>query len=578
MAILSFYEGVNPSAAVVDGVATHFVEEERLNRVKHSEWRFPIKAIIRCMKDAGLEAGDIDAVVYPWDSPAYADGRVAEFYAEVREKYGTDPGTAAWQRSNLSRLKPRAVESRLDYELRREAGVALRPDLRYVFVPHHLAHAFTAVAGIDDPKALVLAVDGSGETLCSSVWLWERPNLRLIWSRPVPHSLGWFYAAITEFVGFDAYDGEYKTMGLAGLGEPSPHFVARMANVLRPGEDGLSYTLDRTFIHDGAHTFSSRFTDKLAELLGIFPRARGEEMTDVYVAIAASAQYLLERILVDVCRRFASELGTDVICVSGGVALNVKANGVLLTEASASKLWVPPYPNDSGTPLGAIAHYASTQSLPMPDLSKVYLGPTYEDTEIEQVLKDARIGYSRPDNIAEEVAFRLANGKVVGWFQGRSEAGQRALGGRSILGDPRSLLVARRINEVVKRREKWRPLCPVVLVEDCREFLKDTRVSPFMMIATSATEEALRQIPSVVHADGSTRAQLLRSTDNPLFYELLSKFRVFSGIGVLINTSLNRAGQPMIETAEEALELFGSSAIDALALGPFLVEKHLDLS
>jgi carbamoyltransferase len=573
MAILSFYEGVNPSAGIASGAPTFFIEEERLNRVKHSDWKFPIKAILACLSAASVEVHDLEAIVYPWDSPMYGDGRLATFYDQVNRQYGTDEATQRWQRANIARFEPHAVQRRLKDELLRETGVRLDSRIRFSYVPHHVAHAFTAIAGIEHSRALVLAVDGSGETLCTSVWLWEAPDLRLIWGRNIPHSLGWFYAAITELVGFDAYDGEYKVMGLAGLGEPSSSMLERMHRILWPGDDKISYILDRSFIHNGPHSFSSRFTDKFPSLLGISPRPRNGEMRDIYIDIAAAAQVTLERILVGICKHFTALHKPDIVCLSGGVAMNVKANGEVLTETGVKSIWIPPYPNDAGTPLGAIASYCAANSRPMPDLSEVYLGPDYDERLIEKQLVTARLPYTRPLDITYETARRLAYGNVVAWFQGRSEAGQRALGNRSIVGDPRSMNVADRINNVVKRRERWRPLCPVLLEEACSRYLDDARISPHMMVAVNANAAGKAEIPAVIHADGTVRAQLLRPSDNPLFWRLVSAFKQITGVGALINTSLNRAGQPMVETAQEALELFGSSAIDVLVIGPFLLEK-----
>jgi len=583
MATLSFYEGVNPSAGISGDLPTQFIEEERLNRIKHSAWHFPIRAILSCLQTSAVELGDLEAIIYPWDSPMYSDGRLSRFYADLNRQYGSDSETLQWQQANISRFDPGSVKERLRRELLREAGIELPSNLRFAYVPHHVAHAFSAVAGIEQARALVLAIDGSGETLCTSVWLWEHPELRLIWSRPIPHSLGWFYAAITELVGFDAYDGEYKVMGLAGLGTPSQSVVKSMQMVLHPGDDGISYFLDRSYIHAGAHSFSTRFTDKLPSLLGVTPRARRARMEDAYIDVAAAAQAAVERILVNICKHFVSRYRPEIVCLTGGVAMNVKANGAVLTETGAPAIWVPPYPNDSGTPLGAMAAYCAATGRLMPDLRNVFLGPYYDDGVIEKQLITAGIPYSRPHDVLQETAKRLASGNVVAWFHGRSEAGQRALGARSILGDPRSPAVAARVNNVVKRRERWRPLCPVILEEQCTRYLVDARVSPHMMVAANATAEASAEIPAVIHADGSIRAQMLRPDDNPEFSQLVSCFKELTGIGALINTSMNRAGQPMVETALEALELFGSTAIDVMVLGPFLVEKNgnghsLDLS
>jgi carbamoyltransferase len=573
MKFLCIYEGENPSAGIVSNRGIEiFVEEERLNRIKHASQMFPIRSILRCLSETSLSLNEIDGIAYPWDLDAYLpSGEVESHYTSINERYPPDSATVNWQKLNLRRYGTAAVSERIRFNIQRHLSNVNIPPL-YV-ANHHKAHAWAALIGSGLKDCLVLVVDGSGETLCSSVWLYEEPELTYLWGEKIPHSFGWLYAAATEYLGFDAYDGEYKVMGVTGLPSDAVIDESLIREIVYSDADG--YRVNPKYIHHGKHTYSGRFTDHLVDLLGFPPRAKNEPLTDVYIAFAQAVQSEMEKHLARICSGFIASTGRRHLAVSGGVALNVKANGYLLGKLDVESIYVNPFPNDTGAALGVpMEHDAAIRDALSGKIDGLsFLGPVNPKAEVEKIITYSGYPYTHPEDPAAKIAEHISAGKVVALCCGRSESGQRALGHRSIIGDPRSKKVASRINDIIKRREPWRPLCPSIIDEDVARFAAETRISPYMMIAVNATGEALKSIPAVVHFDGSIRPQIVRRADAPLFYDIIAEFKKASGIGVLINTSFNVDGQPMVESPKDALSTFAVTDIDVLFLEGFCVEK-----
>jgi carbamoyltransferase len=573
MVIIGYFGGIDPAACLLrDGVLESYVEEERLIRFKHAPSHFPKRSIEYCLKQAGLELGDVDCIAYGWDIPRYSNGGMRDFYQRVNAKHPPDHGTLAWQNRLLHSFNEETFCERLRQEIVPFFGTTEVPPLR--FFPHHASHAATAYYMSPYDDALIVTIDGSGDSQCATVWLGAGDRMELIHEVEIPDSLGWFYAAITEFLGFDAYDGEYKVMGLAAYGRPNRHFREALERMVPVGADGWSYHVRPEFIHHGPHTYSGRFTDHLVSLLGLPPRQGPAALEPIHEALAFETQRLLEDRVLRLVRHFQKATGRRHLCLAGGVALNVKMNSHLRQSGLFDDVFVFPIPSDSGTAIGAAlgVYHQLTGKRPQP-LEHVYLGPEFTDDEIELQLGSCGIAYRVCDDIAEATADLLTQGKVVGWFQGRMEGGPRALGARSILADPRSVDSRDRVNAAIKFREYWRPFCPSVLEEAAPRLMREATPAPFMITAFEATEHASKVCPAIVHVDRTMRVQTVNGQAQPRFYQLLKAFERRTGVPVLLNTSFNIKGEAIVCSPRDALRTFWSTGIDALAIGSCLIEK-----
>jgi len=573
MNVIGYFCGIDPAACLMrEGELVAFVEEERLIRYKHAASVFPIRAIDFCLQKAGLGLEDIDFFAYGWDSPRYTNGQMQSFYEEVNRKYPPDQGTLSWQRSNLGWFQEESLKQRLQEEIVSFYGRSEAPELR--FFPHHKSHAATAFFLSPFEEALVCTVDGSGDHQCATVWHGEGGKLTLLHEITIPHSVGWFYAAITEYLGFAAYDGEYKVMGLAAYGRENLEYREALEKVICPGPQGFDYVVDPKYVHHGDHTYSGRFTDHLVDLLGFAPRQGRRPIERRHEDLAFEAQHALERHVTRLLRHFRKTTGLDKLCLGGGVALNVKMNSTINRSGLFDEMFIFPIPSDSGTGIGAAAgiYNELTGKRPSP-LKHVYLGPDFSDEQIEAQLSSCGLVYRRPGNLEEDAADMLASGKVLGWFQNSLEGGPRALGGRSILADPRDVDARDRVNSAIKFREYWRPFCPSVTEESASRFMNRATRAPYMIMAFEATEEAVRRVPGVVHIDHTMRAQTVDAEANPRYYQLLKAFERKTGVPVLLNTSFNIKGEPIVCSPRDALRTFWSTGLDALVIGPFVVEK-----
>ncbi len=577
MNLLGYFHGVDPAACLLqEGRLTAFVEEERLIRFKHASGIFPVRSMAECLKLGGIGLGDVDAICYGWDVPLYTNGGMRAFFDEINAAGEPDAGTRAWQNGLVGFFREGAVVQRLHAALTRHFGVAPDQLPPSAFFPHHESHAAAAFFLSPADTALVLSVDGSGDRECTTLWRGQGITLTPLHQVRIPHSLGWFYAALTEFLGFAAYDGEYKVMGLAAYGRPHAGFRAKLAEVVHAGPLGWDYEVEPRFIHRGPHTFSSRFTDHLAAHLGLPPRIGEAPLESIHEDLAFETQRLLEETVLRLLRHWRAATGLDVLCIGGGVGLNVKMNSRILREGLFDTVHAFPSPNDSGTAIGAAAGIWARRTGRRPEpLAHLYLGPAFSDAEIEQQLRTSGMAYRRCDDIAHATAAILAAGKIVGWMQGGMEAGPRALGGRSILADPRAAGARDRVNAAIKFREYWRPFCPSMLVEAAPKYLdlQGAAAAPFMIFALEATDAAKREIPAVVHVDGTVRVQTVDAHANPVYRRLLEAFGRITGVPVLLNTSFNVKGEAIVCTPRDAFRTFWSTGLDALAIGSFLVEK-----
>jgi carbamoyltransferase len=568
-----FHSYADPSAAlVVDGHTVAFAEEERFLRNKHASGWFPSRAVRFVLRQAGLQLRDLDLITQAWNCPAYDSGEAAAHYDRINARYPTAPADIAYQKKHLDSLSTASQTGIVHRHLRQIFGDVPLPSLR--FVPHHLAHAAMAVAdsGFDD--CLVLTIDGSGDWNTTVWWEHRGGQLTKLHEVNTPHSLGWFYSAITEYLGFQAYDGEYKVMGLAAYGQPDADIRARLNQLVWWDGDG-GFETNPMLLSRGPRRYSYYFPDSLPELLGRPPRPEIEDISDWHMSVAFETQQRLEEIVEEMTGHWVNRTGLKKLAIAGGVGLNIKMNSRLFRSGLIEDIFIHPLCSDTGVSIGgAMAAEYQDGRRGSSRLASVSYGPEFTDEDIRRTLDACKLQYDCPEDFEQQVAALLAEGKVVGWFQGRMEGGPRALGNRSILGDPRHVETRDRVNAIIKFREPWRPFCPSMTATGAARYLKQYTYAPFMIIAFEATETARREIPAVVHVDGTARVQIAEESQNARYFHLINAFESLTGVPCLLNTSFNVKGEPIVCTPQDAIRTFSATGLDALAIGKFLLRKH----
>lgn len=552
---------------VTDGTVVAAAEEERFTRIKHakrpvpfSAYELPYHAIDYCLQRAGIDLAGVDHIAYAYDPHQLLQGREASGVKLSFEPSASPPAgwDSPWEPLFLSYIlnAPRqlldGVPHHLEKRFRSRDGV----HYRWHFIDHHLAHEASAFLPCPYPEAAVMTLDGRGERVTTSYAIGRRNRIERIGQVEFPHSLGLLYEDVTRHLGFLHSSDEYKVMALASYGEAKylPQF--------------------REFFSMKADGHYQLAAAKLSERLGL-PRQRGEPLTQRHFDIARSLQQLLEETALELCRWLHGKTGMEYLCLAGGVALNCAMNGRLLRESPFRDVWVQPAAGDAGTALGAAMHIDAQERRDDERryvMEHVFLGPQYSDAEIEEFLKYAGLKFRRLENM-DDVAALLVQDRIVGWFQGGMEFGPRALGARSILASPLSQSMQVRLNEI-KDREDFRPVAPVVLEEDAERWFAGCRYSPFMLFTFPVLLAQRQRIPAVVHIDGTARVQTVNRGQNARYYDLLKAFQARSGVPVLVNTSFNTRSQPIVCTPQDAVEAFATTPLDALVIGPFLLEKQ----
>ncbi|HXG46585.1 MAG TPA: carbamoyltransferase [Methylomirabilota bacterium] len=562
--------GHDPAAAlVVDGRVVAAAEEERFNRQKHAKGLQAELAARFCLRHAGLKPSDVQVVAYPFAPVGFF--HPGRWHYAWRHLYAPDRAlTAIFNGNRRYRRNVRAVFAMLE-----RIGIDPRR-IRFVPVEHHLAHASSAyhVSGYQD--AAIMSIDGVGEYCTTWFGRGEGGRIECLKEFYSPDSLGGFYGSVTEYLGFEMLDGEFKVMGMAPYGKAERF---NLDELIRWNERGFVINTRlvnclgwRRYKRQGRGTY---FSPKLIERWG--PAREGDEIDEPYVHIAAAVQQLLEKIVLALMKHYLgpSLARTRRLCYAGGVALNVKCNQrIIQALGPGHEVFVQPAASDAGTALGAATYAAHQLGDTIQPMEHAYLGPEYSNEEIEAALRRRQVRYERCASITETAAELLARGEVVSWFQGRMEFGPRALGNRSILGNPACRGTADMINAQIKYRERWRPFCPSLLDSIAPDVLGTVHPSPYMTFTFDVTERWKSRIPEVVHEDGTARPQVVTPRSNPRYYELLKRFEARTGIGVLLNTSLNRRGEPMVCSPEDALNMFFGSDLKNLAIGDFLVRKE----
>jgi carbamoyltransferase len=566
--------GQNPGACLLrDGKIVAFAEEERFLRIKGANLRFPGKAITYCLKEAGVPLDAVDRIAVGWNAEKYR-WQMPLFFLKTgwrnrRHTHGSAQGTVL---KEILDQRPVAIRRRITLGLR-EAGHAGRvPAIE--FVDHHLAHAASAYYGSGWDDAAILIMDGSGEERSTSLFHAQGLDLVERGHLDMPDSLGWFYAAITCYLGFKPYEEEGFTMGLAPFGRPKGEVEDKLARLLRLSANGTGrYTVDAQYTLLGHHEWNEHFSDELVELLGP-PRMPSQPIEERHRDIAYAAQDRLEKAVVQLVREVTENGRRRRLCLAGGVALNCKMNGVIARSGYVDELFVQPASHDSGTALGA-AMLIGRQSGddPRQKMEHTQWGPGYSPAEVEKALQTAGARYRAVSCIEELAAEAVTRGQVVAWFDGRMEVGPRALGGRSILADATVPGMNDRVNARVKFRDPWRPFCPSMTTEAAQTLLDQPKEARFMTVAYPVKEGAAAEIPAVVHIDGTTRPQTVAAAAQPRYHRLLEAIGRKKDTAVVLNTSLNVKGEPIACTPMDAIRCFFSCGLDALAIEGFWVEK-----
>jgi carbamoyltransferase len=595
---LSAYYHDSAACLVRDGEIVAAIQQERFSRKKHDA-RFPAEAVSRCLDIGGIRLGDVDHLVF-YDKPLVKFERLLETYLAYAPS-----GLPSFLKAMPIWLKEKLF---LKEMLRRElAGLpdapaqdALPPLL---FTSHHQAHAASAFFPSPYQRAAVLCMDGVGEWATTSVWLGEDNRLTPRWEIQFPHSLGLLYSAFTYYTGFKVNSGEYKLMGLAPYGEPKYRDLI-LDHLLALKDDG-TFRMDMRYFKyaNGLRMTSSAF-DKL---FGGPPRRPESPITQREMDLAASIQAVTEAVVLRLGRTLHRELGADRLCLAGGVALNCVANGRLLREGPFTDIWVQPAAGDAGGALGAALSVwheylgqprdgqAAGPSGAPDRMRGAYLGQHHDNTEIETYLRDNAIPYRRLDDDAlmPELTELLEAGQVIGWFQGPMEFGPRALGGRSIIGDPRNTEMQSVMNLKIKYRESFRPFAPAVLAEHVSGWFDHRGPSPYMLMVAPVAEahrlpmtaeqqglfgiDKLKvprsQMPAITHVDYSARLQTVHKETNPRFHRLIETFAARTGCPMVVNTSFNVRGEPIVATPEDAYRCFMRTEMDALVLENCLLLK-----
>ena len=553
---------------VRDGEVIAAAEEERFTRIKHGKrplpfttWELPFHAVDYCLAAAGIELADVDHIAYSYDPRVLLDKESEKERISLPLRPSAYPAKSLWtspweplQLAYIMNAERQLLDGAPHHVKKRFAGARMDRRWQWHYVEHHLAHEASAFLAAPFDESAVMTLDGRGEVATTSYGRFDGRSFERLGEVRMPHSLGLLYEQVTSYLGFLHSSDEYKVMALASYGKPdlASHF-REMISVR----------------NDGTYEIAE---PRLAERFGP-ARERGGELTQRHLDIARSLQLVLEETAVQLAGTLREKTGLSSLCMAGGVALNCVMNARIRDAGLFDDVWVQPAAGDAGTALGA-ALWTDWQARGQRtwSMDHAYLGPAYDDAEIEAFLERSHLRYRRMKDVARETAEVLARERIVGWFQGRMEFGPRALGARSILASSLSPDMQQRLNEI-KDREDFRPVAPVVLEEEAARWFTDAKRSPFMLFVYDVAPDKAGRIPAVRHVDGTARIQTVNRAQNPLYYDLIRAFAERTGVPVLVNTSFNTRSEPVVCTPRDAVECFWTSPIDALAIGSFLIEK-----
>ena len=592
LGISAFYHD-SAAAILVDGKIIAAAQEERFTRIKHDS-NYPFNAIKFVLNFAKIKLSNIDNIVF-FEKPFLKFERLLETYVAFAPK-----GFVSFSNSMPIWLKEKLFQKNLLFNKLKMHDESFVDDKKIFFSEHHLSHAASAFFPSPFKDAVILTADGVGEWATTTIAIGSGKHLEIKKEMHFPHSLGLLYSAFTYYVGFKVNSGEYKLMGLAPYGDPI--FIDKIKRYLVDIKSDGSFRLNQSFFNYS--TGLTMTNNKFNKLFGSKPRNPiNEKLTKFHMDIAASIQKVTEEIVIKLAKSIRKEYGIPNLCLAGGVALNCVANGKILNENIFDNIWVQPAAGDAGGSLGAALAFwhielkKERNVSAIDDMKGSYLGPEYNDEEIKVALNNlgAKFEYLNEDEIIEKTAIDLSNNKAVGWFQGRMEFGPRALGSRSILGNPKSVDTQKNLNLKIKFRESFRPFAPSVLKEDLSNWFEIDVESPYMLFVANVKKNKIyemtdeqknifgieklnikrSEIPAVTHLDYSARIQTVDKRTNCKFHKLITKFKQITNCPVLVNTSFNVRGEPIVNTPIDAFKCFMGNELDTLVIGNFYLEKKL---
>lgn len=565
---LSSYAHESSCSLIKDGEIKSIIEEERLNREKHT-WKLPILSIKKCLEMEKISINDIDHFTFFWQPKKEISGNLNHFIRYFPSTLNTlIASSGGGEMNSIERIN---AMKKIGNALQEEFNLSNRPQIE--FTEHHLAHVASSFFVSEFEKSAILILDGRGESISTSMYSGEKNKITKISETKVPHSLGHFYAAITDYLGFKPFFDEWKVMGMSAYGKDD--YVEKFSNLIELSPNG-QFRLNLKYFNFHTHGSSKWVSDYFIKEFGE-KRSPDSEYDQRHFDIAFGLQRIIEKIGVHLANFLYDQTKTPNLCLAGGVALNVLMNREIILQTPFTNLFIQPIAHDAGTSFGSALYFYHHKLKKDRNFQfkHTYWGPEYSNVQIEKVLLDSNLTYHKSNNIAQETAQQIANEKIIGWFQGRMEAGPRALGNRSITVSPLKAEMKDRLNERVKRREYFRPFAPSILEERVSDFFempKNTN-SPYMILSGKVKEEKRKIIPAVTHADNTARVHTVNSNDNLKYWNLINEFGKITGVPVLLNTSFNE-NEPIVCTPTEAVECFLRTDFDILSIGDFLVKKN----
>ncbi|WP_294672175.1 carbamoyltransferase [uncultured Fluviicola sp.] len=598
LGISAFYHD-SAAALVIGGRIIAAAQEERFTRDKHTP-DFPVQAVKYCLEEAGLEIDDLDAIVF-YDKPLLKFERLLQTYYSFSPK-----GLVSFLKAIPVWINEKMFLKKMIHDGLKDVGAYDKKKVKMLFPEHHLSHAASAFYPSSFPESAILTIDGVGEWCTASIGLGKGEKIELLREMEFPHSVGLLYSAFTYYLGFTVNSGEYKLMGLAPYGnehaDQTQEFIKKIKSELVDiKEDGsiwlnqkyFNYATGLRMVHD----------QKWKELFGVARREGESELEQVHCNLAIAIQKVTEEIVILMAKEAKRQTNSDYLCMAGGVALNCVANGKLLEENIFKEIYIQAASGDAGGALGAalaVSHMYFEEERVIDykydQMNGTYLGPDYSEKEIQSMNKRTNARYKKYDDFGDLTKFtasKLAEGNVVGWFQGRMEFGPRALGNRSILGDARNPEMQKKLNLKIKYREGFRPFAPSVLAEDAREYFDLQADSPYMLVVAPVKESRRLKLPdnyndlplwerlyhqrsdlqSITHLDFSARVQSVYKETNPRYHALIQEFKNQTSYGLVVNTSFNVRGEPIVCTPYDAFRCFMSTEMDYLVVGDFVYTK-----
>ena len=589
LGISAFYHD-SAATLVIDGEIIAAAQEERFSRKKHDS-SYPYNAVDFVLKFGKLKISDLDAIIF-YEKPFLKFERLLETYVAMAPK-----GFVQFSKAMPTWLREKLFQKKFLFNLLKQHDKNFNNTNKIFFSEHHLSHAASAFFPSPYKDAIVLTADGVGEWATTTVAIGKNNNLEIKKEIHFPHSLGLLYSAFTYYIGFKVNSGEYKLMGLAPYGEPK-YVELIKKNIIDIKEDG-SFRLDQDYFN---YTTGLTMTNsKFHNLFGEKPRdSQKDRITQFHMDIASSIQKVTEEIMIKICKSLKNEYNIPNLCLAGGVALNCVANGKILKNKIFENIWIQPAAGDAGGSLGAALAYwflelKKDRKISSNEMKGSYLGPSYSNENIQKTLTELGAKYDVMDDekLLEKTSEDLVNGNAIGWFQGRMEFGPRALGCRSIIGDARSPKMQKNLNLKVKYRESFRPFAPSVLIEDVNNWFELNSDSPYMLIVADVKKEKQNmmtdeekklfgidklnikksEIPAVTHVDYSARIQTVHKETNDIYYELIKKFKEKTNCSVIVNTSFNVRGEPIVNTPNDAFNCFMGTELDTLVIGNCYLKK-----